>query len=254
MRLIVFVLTFYFSFPILAEDDSMAQWSAVEKALLSRDSDAFTKTMDDLRKNASKSTEGKQIVNVVGTDGPAWQNVDDIEVKAKTFFRLLKQCDVYLKEESLEDLHRTCAVKKFDGSDWSRPLLPTAFHELTRLAYLDEDAFLMPFNNKVAALVEIKRSEKVAKEEQKPKNQKSVDQEKDPVTWADRACNSQKLIDLSKDTIKRERDGAKHSGIVNQRALYGAGQTIETMQRQQLQQKAEYKKLSGKDWSPSLCK
>jgi hypothetical protein len=41
--------------------------------------------------------------------------------------------------------------------------------------------------------------------------------------------------------------------VVNQRALYGAGQTIELMQEQQSKQKAEYKKLSGKDWSPSLC-
>lgn len=263
MRLITFAIAFCLSLPALAEDDSMAQWGAVEKALLSRDSDAYAKAMDDLRSSASKSTEGKQIVNVVGDDGSVWRNVDDIDVKAKAVLRLLKQCDVYLNENSLEDLQRTCAVKKFDGSDWSRPLLPEAFHGLTRLAYLDEDAFLKPFNDKVTALIETKRSEKIAQEEQETKNQKSIEQkqkaddarrEKDPKTWADRACNSQKLIDISKGTIKREQAGAKHSGIVNQRALYGAGQTIETMQQQQSQQKAEYKKLSGKDWSPSQCK
>jgi hypothetical protein len=78
--------------------------------------------------------------------------------------------------------------------------------------------------------------------------------EKDPKTWADRACSSYGLINRSKDLIKQEKEGAKYSGVVNQATLHGAGQTIAFLEKQLSQQKAEYRKYGGKEWTPKDCK
>lgn len=100
------------------------------------------------------------------------------------------------------------------------------------------------------AVLKAEEDEKKQMAEQKLAEERK---EKDPKTWSERACSSQKLIELSKETIRREQAGAKHSGVVNQQALYGAGQTIELMQEHQTKQKAEYKRLSGKEWTPRQC-
>lgn len=244
-------------------DDHMAIWTLVEKALVQRDRDAFDKSLSDLERNVHSSTEEKPIVKLVNAQGSeGWRNFDEVSSKAKSIFKLLKVCDSYLEENSLEDLQRTCVKKDFDGSDWHHPALPSDLSILSNSAYLNEESILKPFNEKVAELLALKKKKKTENEALEAKKEQEASQkqkaaalkaEKDPKTWSERACNSQKLIDISNDTIRREQAGAKHSGVVNQRALYGAGQTIELMQEHQAKQKAEYRRLSGKEWTPGQC-
>lgn len=89
--------------------------------------------------------------------------------------------------------------------------------------------------------------------EQKYQEQK-VKEADSPEGWRQRTCQTHNLIQMAQNVIKKEKAGAKHSGIVDKNRLYEAGQAIENYGATLERQKVEYKKRSGKDWSPSLCK
>ncbi len=67
------------------------------------------------------------------------------------------------------------------------------------------------------------------------------------------ACSANNMIQIAKKTIADEKAAAIHSGVVDQGRLYGAGKLIEMQTKVLAEKVAEYKKLSGKDWTMGLC-
>nr|BFD65111.1 hypothetical protein HAGR004_01330 [Bdellovibrio sp. HAGR004] len=68
------------------------------------------------------------------------------------------------------------------------------------------------------------------------------------------ACSANNMIQIAKKTIADEKAAAKHSGVVDQGRLYGAGHLIEMQSKILAEKVAEYKKTSGKEWNASQCK
>jgi hypothetical protein len=95
------------------------------------------------------------------------------------------------------------------------------------------------------------KDEEVAEEKFKEKKAKEADS---PEGWRQRTCQTYNVIQRAKETIRKEKAAAKHSGIVDKEKMYSAGQYIENYSTTLEKQKIEYKKKSGQSWSPSLCK
>jgi hypothetical protein len=76
---------------------------------------------------------------------------------------------------------------------------------------------------------------------------------KSPASSKNKACSSLEGIKMAEASIKRERDAAKYSGVVDQKKLYEAGQFLRWQKDEVEMYKKEYRARSGKDWSPAMC-
>lgn len=243
------------------EEQTRAVWTRVLTAIQKRDAETAKLELRSLGTHAT----------VKSPNGDYWHlQVSELEQGVDNTITNLKRCDSGLKRKALDDVRKCTPPESPEETNFVTVWLKPFYSRFPETLRTDFSAIESPFKIAAAKLEQDQESEKqsmlkkqqadaaLAEENERKAIEKmrlaEEQKERDPKTWAERACSSHGLIARSKDLIKQEKEGAKHSGVVNQATLHGAGQTIAFMEKQLSKQKAEYRKYSGKDWSPSLCK
>lgn len=265
MRMILGTFIFVMASSSFAQDDAMLIWSSIEAGLKDRNEGAVKSGFESLAKLAKRSADDKSpIVRLVGASGTEqWVKLDLLSTKTSALLALLKKCDDYQRADSLEDLMRTCAKKNFDGLDWSRSALPIVFSEVNGWAYLDEDLLLKPFLDHAKSLSAKKEEAAKIAEQKHIEDEKRLVQEaelarekgkKTPAYWSKLACESHKYIKYGERSIAEEHEAGKISGVVDKSNLHGSAKMIQFMTDRLDDQKKEFKRLSGKEWTAKDCK
>lgn len=108
------------------------------------------------------------------------------------------------------------------------------------------------FVDEIKAAQEKKESDAELAEEKA--KEKRTEEANSPDAIRKNACYANNVVQAYKESIRKEKAAAKHSGIVDKARLHTAGQFIETYGESLEAEKAKYKKKTGKEWFPALCK
>lgn len=187
-------------------------------------------------------------------------NGDKAEVSKETIQSLIKQiemsertCQKFKNKEPIQDsdlkaIASTCSSRSKLG--YYEKLVETEKYSGVAITEYAKawDKFI---DDTRASWVKKEKDEELA--EQKFNEQKAKDADS-PEGWRQRTCQTYNVIQMAKETIRKEKAAAKHSGLVDKEKMYSAGQYIENYGATLEKQKTGFRKKTGKEWTPALCK
>lgn len=194
-----------------------SSWQKVQIAIENRDDQAAQKALSEIG----------PYTTVQSNDGEfAYFDTSGLAGNVSRIIKTLKQCDWALKNNVRREINKCTTPIEGVGNhlntwlnEYSNQYSKTIPIDAKKLTAKFDEAEKLFKERELADFAQRKhKTEHDRIEYEKPiaeSKAKELAKEKDPNTWAERACNSQKLIDISNDTIRREKAGTKHSGVVN---------------------------------------
>jgi hypothetical protein len=237
-------------------------WPRVQQAVENRDEGSAHAALSGLGNYTTVEDENGEFT---------YFETSKVSANISRIINTLKNCDIGLKNKNRTEINKCTSVngEKNHLSVW----LDEFSRRYPKTVPLDEKRLTAKFD---AAEEKYKSEDAVREKERQAQNlkdrterakaeleanQKAIqleEQNRKQEAYLNsplgQACSASNMIQIAKKTIADEKAAAKHSGVVDQGRLYGAGQLIE-MQTKVLNEKvAEYKKTSGKEWNASQCK